>query len=90
MLESDFALGAIHRRCGRSGRPQFGKELLCRNCYRKDPGHTGNAASAAGTPIEQCAEDGSPLMTDLRATPGAHRCELRRAATRADHSTSSH
>ena len=73
-------------RCGRPGRPhaRFGEEVLCRNCYRKDPTVTSGMQQMRPHPADRPTCRGrQPVLPDLRAAPGACLCRLRPAATRA-------
>jgi hypothetical protein len=59
-------------RCARPGRPhaRFGEELLCRNCYRKDPrSHRECGKCGRIRPIDQRAEDGSLLCPTCAPRP---------------------
>lgn len=67
---------SVCTRCGRPSKPhsRFGEELLCRNCYRRDPrSHRECSKCGCMRPIEQRDPDGGPLCQACAPRP-LHTC----------------
>lgn len=63
-------------KCGRTGGPhsRFDEELLCRNCYRKDPrSHRQCSQCGRMRPVDQRSQDGEPLCQACAPRP-LHTC----------------